>query len=99
MICLEPSEHVGPERRLAQPHVVERDRAVDDVARDAELVAQEAAGVLGQRRPRPRLAPAPEHLLAPHETALVSPSSAPSSSFFAARRNMKRPNRAIPRPR
>ena len=63
----------GVERRLAQPHVLERDRPADDAAVDPELVAQEADRVLGQRRPGARLAPAPEDLLAPHRSAPSQP--------------------------
>ena len=49
--------------------VVERDRRGDHAAVDPDLLAQQLGGVLRQRRPGPRLAPAPEDLLAPHSAS------------------------------
>ena len=100
--CSSPRRAASGSSGVAQPHVGERDRRLDGAAGQPELLAQEGVRVLGQRRPRAGLAPAPEDLL-PHVSAPLSPSSASSSRRRVALRIIhipepRRPAAALGRP-
>ena len=100
----EPCAQPGRQARLRDPDLLEGHGPRDDLARHAERVLQEGRGVVGQRRPGPRLAPAPEHLLAPAHsvppsTKLASPASASRLCMRAARRTRNGAIRAQPRGR
>ena len=64
---LEPRPHRAVQRRLAQPHCLQRHRRRRRPLLRPPAPSGEVRWVLGQRRPRPRLPPAPEHLLSSHE--------------------------------